>query len=272
METAKSMATRGKRNRNRRIMSVEAKLYCIFLIMLFAFICFIVFLLIVEHNEKESQAESELYFEFELEMPEANISDSDLLVEKSLEIPSLDETPTEIMDLESDSDTPLETSPVIVSVPEEAVTESPDFIIPVTEEDIGLIVQAVQHEVGSHQSYYPWADIDKIQQCMARVIINQVGRPDCGYNIYDVLFHPGHFTNIERLYNYDPEEPTTLKNVMTVLRGEDNQSSEIIFEMSFVNSTLDESLEIMEKQVGSVNPYFWTTTADDRLLVFAEPI
>lgn len=146
-----------------------------------------------------------------------------------------------------------------------------DFIIPVTEKDIGLIVMAVQHEVGSYRSFYPDADLDTIQQCMARVIINQVLEGRWGNTVPEILFYPGHFMNIERLWKYDPYEETTRKNVLTVLRGEDSLSSAITIEMSFSSScTFEDSIEIMESQVGPVIPYFWTVTAENRLLIFAE--
>ncbi len=146
-----------------------------------------------------------------------------------------------------------------------------DFIIPVTEEDIGLIVRAVQHEVGSSRSFYPDADLDTIQQCMARVIINQVLEGRWGNSVSEILFYPGHFMNIERLQKFDPYEETTRKNVLTVLRGEDYLSSTITIEMSFSSKcTFEDSIEIMESQVGPVIPYFWTVTAENRLLIFAE--
>lgn len=162
-------------------------------------------------------------------------------------------------------DSALEVTPLTEQVYE-------DFIIPVTEDDINLVVMAVQHEVGSSRSFYPNADLDTIQQCMARVIINQVLEGRWGNSVSEILFYPGHFMDIERLWKYDPYEETTRKNVLTVLRGEDSLSSTITIEMSFSSTcTFDESIEIMESQVGPVIPYFWTVTAENRLLIFAEP-
>lgn len=146
-----------------------------------------------------------------------------------------------------------------------------DFIIPITEEEIGFVVRAVQHEVGSSRSFYPDADLDTIQQCMARVIINQVIEGRWGNSVSEILFYPGHFMPIERLWRFDPYEETTRRNVLTVLRGEDSLSSTITIEMSFSSTcTYDESIEIMESQVGPVIPYFSTVTAENRLLIFAE--
>lgn len=146
-----------------------------------------------------------------------------------------------------------------------------DFIIPsITEADIAWIVKAVQHEVRSSGCNFPNADIDEVQQIMTRVIINRVGLPDFGDSIEEVLFS-GQFMPKEALKDFDPFEERTRRNVLTVLRGEDSQSSKVIFEMSFEEDhTFEESIEIMEKGVGPVIPYFWTTLSNERLLIFAE--
>ena len=176
-------------------------------------------------------------------------------------------------EVEDDSETYYEDK----SEEKESVTSlegnNDEFIISLNQKELGMIVQAVQHEVGTHENFYPNADLDFIQQCMARVIINQVGRPGYGFHdtVYEVLAHPGHFMPLEELEPYDPAEPRTLSNVLTVLRGEDSISKDVIFEMSFLTLDLNRVLEIMEEQVGKVNIYFSTVTAEGRLLVFAEP-
>lgn len=153
------------------------------------------------------------------------------------------------------------------------------FIIPVAEKDIELAARVVIHEVTASRSYYPDADIDDMQQCMARVIINQVIEGRWGDCIYDIVFYPGHFEGVEYLRDpndwkpLDPyEEELTMNNVLKVLRGEDSHSSNFItIEMSFPNTqTFDESIEVMESQVGPVDPYLWTVCAENRLLIFAE--
>lgn len=156
------------------------------------------------------------------------------------------------------------------SLEEQIVYE--DFIVPVTEYEIDLMVQAVQHEVGASEWFFPDADIDYIQQCMARVIVNKVGTPLCGDTIYSTLILSGHFMTEEDLEGIDPKEERTRKNVLTVLRGEDSISHKITIEMSFSSScTFEDSIIVMERQVGPVIPYFWTVSAEDRLLIFAEP-
>lgn len=194
-----------------------------------------------------------------------------------------------------------------------------DSIIPITDEEIVILTKVVLHEVGASQSYYPNANIDDLQQCMARVVVNQVIEGRWGNCVSDIVFYPGHFDGAEdwaKEENKDNSDESSesssdalseedkaditlaLKNIMKVLQGNDSHSSTITIEMSFPNfidsqtfddstdvmdtqsfddstevmdgQTFDDCIEVMESQVGPVIPYFWTTTADDRLLVFAE--
>ncbi len=194
----------------------------------------------------------------------------------------------------------------VMSLLEDQVYE--DFIIPVADSEIVLLTRVVLHEVGASQPYYPNANIDDIQQCMARVVVNQVIEGRWGNCVSDIVFYPGHFdgaTEWAKEKNEDSSDASSeteeeyalseaeqenialaLKNIMKVLQGEDSHSSTITIEMSFPNfydgqtfddctdsidgQTFDDCIDVMESQVGPVIPYFWTTTADDRLLMFAE--
>ncbi len=203
----------------------------------------------------ENLATSETFVEdlAKSETPVEDLAEPETLVE---EVP---ETNDELEEIES-----------VVSMEEE---NNEEFIISFDQKELGMIVQTVQHEVGAFENFYPDADLDVIQQCMTRVIINRVGRSGYGFHdtVYEVLTHPGQFVPLEELEPIDPAEPRTLSNVLTVLRGEDNISKDIIFEMSFPVPDLEQAEEIMENQVGPVNIYLSTITAEGRLLVFAEP-
>lgn len=185
-----------------------------------------------------------------------------------------------------------------------------DFIIPITDKEIVLLTKVVLHEVGASQSYYPDANIDDIQQCMARVVINQVIEGRWGNCVSDIVFYPGHFDGADAWAQEETEDNSdesseedqednsyvlseteqenitlALKNIMEVLQGNDAHSSTITIEMSFPNfsdgqtsddctdsidtQTFDDCIDVMESQVGTVIPYFWTATADNRLLLFA---
>lgn len=197
----------------------------------------------------------------------------------------------------------------VISLLEEYEYE--DSIIPITDEEIVILTRVVLHEVGASQPYYPNANIDDIQQCMARVVVNQVIEGRWGNCVSDIVFYPGHFDgaadwakeeiedNSDESSEADQEDNSyvlseteqeditlALKNIMKVLQGDDSHSSTITIEMSFPNfsdgqtsddctdvvdgQTFDDCIDVMESQVGPVIPYFWTTTADNRLLVFAE--
>lgn len=153
----------------------------------------------------------------------------------------------------------------------QSVEEEDSYIVPIETSDIGLLVQAVQHEVGASASYYPDDDLDVIQQCMTRVIINRIGKEEFADSIYEILSTPGHFMPLEELTEFDSQDERTTQNVLTVLNGEDNLSEEIIFEMSFVTLDIEHNLEVMEEQVGPVDLYMSATTADGRCLIFAAP-
>lgn len=212
--------------------------------------------------ETESQVETEKSVETEESAQE----------EESIEISEIVE---ESIDYNYDFDTN--------GIPPEELIVYEDFIVPITEYEINLMVRAVQHETGIGPWFYPDADYDYIQQCMARVIVNKVGTTGCGNTIYSTLILSGHFMTKEALFKtkieqgqeielFDPYDETTRRNVLTVLRGEDSISHTITVEMSCPkNCTLDEYLEIIKPEIGSVILYFWTVTAEGRTLFFAEP-
>lgn len=167
-------------------------------------------------------------------------------------------------------------------IPLEELIIYEDFIVPITEYEIQLMVRAVQHEVGKGDWFFPDADFDYVQQCMARVIVNKVGTTGCGDTIYSTLILSGHFMKKEALFQteikdgqeverFDPYNETTRRNVLTVLRGEDSISHTITVEMSFpTRLTFDECIEKMERDVGPVIPYFWAVTKEPRLWIVAE--
>lgn len=140
-----------------------------------------------------------------------------------------------------------------------------------TEYEIDLICCAVQHEVGSSANFYPDSDFDEIQQSMTRVIVNRIGRKGFRDSVEGVLTQSGQFMALSKLKRFDPKEEATRKNVMAVLNGEDNLSSDLIFEMSFKNTNVEESLQKMANMLGeTIRPTLTAISAEGRLLIFAE--
>lgn len=159
-------------------------------------------------------------------------------------------------------------SPSIRKLPQ---YQTDEFIIAFSNKELDMLVQAIQHEVTCDEAAFPDEDLDKIQQCMARVIINQVLDDEFKDTIYGVLSDPGHFMPLENLEAFDPHDERTLKNAMTVLKGEDSHSSKIFYEMAFKSFNLKNNLAEMEIQVGHpVKPYLTTVTSENRLFIFAE--
>ncbi len=148
-----------------------------------------------------------------------------------------------------------------------------EYIVPASEYEIGLMVQLVQHEVNNYAGFFPGYDYDYIQQLMAKVVVNRVGIVGYADSIYDVITQPGSFCSLEELAPFDSNHETTRKNVLTVLRGEDNISNLVRFEMSFPTSyDLDYINDVMTSQVGPVNFYFQCVSAEPRLVIFAEDL
>lgn len=142
-----------------------------------------------------------------------------------------------------------------------------------TEEEISLVVQAVQHEVGTNPDFYPGYeyDFDYIQQCMARVIINRIGRDGFGNTLIEVLTKPRQFMPIENLSDYDPYDERTRQNVLAVINGTDGISDDVLFEMSYKSHDLERNMENMKSQlVCEVSAYYYAFTAEGRMLIFAE--
>ncbi len=149
---------------------------------------------------------------------------------------------------------------------------SSQYPISATEAEIQLVVQAVQHEVGCDPTYFQGYDFDVIQQCMAKVILNRVGRTGFADTIDGVIDQPGQFMPRSQLTKFSPTEERTRKNVIAVLNGDASQIPDnLIFEMSFTSSDVERNLGVMERQVGDVELYYdgMARSADGRYLYFA---
>lgn len=168
--------------------------------------------------------------------------------------------------LPSSSKTDLQNSQLEESLEQTSVNNT---IITISEKEIDMLVQAVQHEVGNNPYYFPGYNFDYIQQCMAKVIINRVGKQGFANSVTDVLSQPGHFMPLENLSDFDPNDETTRQNVLSVLYGTDNIPDSLVFEMSFTSLDVNHNIEIMEQQVGDVIPFYSALTADNRYLLFA---
>lgn len=168
-----------------------------------------------------------------------------------------------------DLDEPIED--VISDDEVEITSPSAEFVL--TESEIDLVVQLVQHEVGSDPSVFAGYDFDLIQRYMARTILNRLGMHNWN-TVYEVITAPNQFCSLSELTCYSPDEPTTRCNVLSVINGEDGLPNNILYEMSWDSSTsISEAKISMQKQVGEVygEVYFYYNWGSDssRLLMFA---
>lgn len=142
-----------------------------------------------------------------------------------------------------------------------------EMVIKVSEEEIKHLIKAVKHEVGSNESYYPGYDLDYIQQCMTKVIVNRVGRKGFADSVYGVLTQQNQFMPLENLQSISIDERTR-ENVMKVLYGEDDIPSDLLFEMSYTSQNMEANISSMESMVGDVKLHHSAVTADNRVILF----
>ncbi len=204
-------------------------------------------------------------------------------VEPALEIPKL--TPKEATLLEDEDIDPLS----FVYLLEDSDPLSFDYFIEektngsynngrynltLSNDDIALICCMVQHEVGSSYSGFPGYDFDYIQRCMARVIINRIGRPQNANTVVGVITQPGQFVaslNHLKKPGIDPNDETTRRNVMAVLNGDDGISEKLLFEMSFPEYD-PSNYEAIPRILGKAKVYFEAINNTGRHLIFAEVV
>lgn len=152
-----------------------------------------------------------------------------------------------------------------------------------SEQDITILVLAVQHEVGKTPGYFPYCDdFDTLQRCMARVIVNRIGTPGFGNNLYDVLNQKNQFTGLledvshywelPNANQYDPYDERTRANVMAVLNGTDGISHDLYFERCSLRSqsSITEAWEYVKTLFASPNLKLehYEETGDGRFLMF----
>ncbi len=121
-----------------------------------------------------------------------------------------------------------------------------------TEYEIGLICQLVQHEVGNNPEFFPEYDFDQIQRYMARTVINRIGMNNW-HNAEDVITAPRQYCSLEELSSLDAYDEVTRRNVIAVAEGEDEISEDVLFEMSWsADVSIEEAWESMERQCGEI--------------------
>lgn len=152
-----------------------------------------------------------------------------------------------------------------------------------TKDEFDTIVLAVQHEVGINPDYYPnCEDFDKIQQMMARVIINRVGQPGFGATLEEVLKQPGqfpglledisHYQSLPNANQYDLYDTITRANVEAVMNGTDDLTGYIYFERCSLpgQTTIEEAWAYARSQFLSptIQLYWYEETKDGRFIMF----
>lgn len=112
-----------------------------------------------------------------------------------------------------------------------------DNLYGLTDWEIDMLVQAVQHETNNDPNYYVNFDLNKVQQLMTASIVNRIGQPGFGVgyttpsNLGEVLENSYQYDNILNELNYfNPNDETTRKNVLAVLTGAVWVPSDLYFE------------------------------------------
>lgn len=126
-----------------------------------------------------------------------------------------------------------------------------------TDYEIGLICQIVQHEVGNNPELFPGYDFDIIQQYMARTVINRIGMNNWN-NAEDVITAPKQYCSLEELSSFDANDEVTRRNVIAVANGEDGISEDVLFEMSWsADVSVKEAWASMERQCGDIYDIYY---------------
>lgn len=154
------------------------------------------------------------------------------------------------------------------------------WVYDITESDYVNLVLAIQHETGSNPDFYVNGDFDLVQQYMAKSILSRLGKPGFGanyttaYTIYDILANRGQYKNmVNELWNFDPNNERTIKNLEIVLRGEDNLPDDLYFEdCSAVGATYWEAIEVFKSHYSLCKNFevcYLSLTNEGRYIMFA---
>jgi len=136
-----------------------------------------------------------------------------------------------------------------------------------SDSDIELIAQAVEHEIGYSESYFPDNDFSEIQNHMICVILNRLENPAFPNTVWGVLFEgSGHLFENSDEVAFKPNESTisAVKKMIDV-----GPVYLDLFEMSFTSSNISLNQKVMEEQVGEVHTITNYVAADGRHLMFA---
>lgn len=203
-------------------------------------------------------------------------------------ISSFSSNPDSQCDSDTDDESSVSEEPYFFfSQPEPKIVQANETTerICISENELNLLVQVVQHEVGNSASYFVGYDFARIQQIMARVVINRTLSDEFPSTVLGVLTQPGQFEVWDDLGRYSPYDETTRVNVLAALENAD-VSSHSVFEMSWNSESIHSMLAEnglnysfenvckvcewdMESQVGSVILTASAFTADGRFLLFA---
>lgn len=168
-------------------------------------------------------------------------------------------------------------------VKSKSVDSEDDTTVPsiISDTDMDMLVLAVQHETGLNPGYYPDEDFDLLQQAMASVIWNRIGKPGFADSLEDVLSQEGQFDgllddikNIDGLANanqFNVNDSRTRKNCIAAINGELYNGEKILFERCSIDeSSLWEAWRNMQscysKQLSLVYSF---ETSDGRWIMFA---
>ena len=146
--------------------------------------------------------------------------------------------------------------------------------------EIDMLVQAVQHETGANPSFYPNGDYDVIQQYMAASIINRIGQPGFGdgyttpNSLYEVLANPVQYGSmVWELDWYDANDTRTRNNVMAVLNRYAYTPENLYFERcSEVGEEYWSAQDSFYSQYGynsSISICYMSLTQEGRYIIFA---
>ncbi len=149
-----------------------------------------------------------------------------------------------------------------------------------TESEICILCQAVQHETGTNPDFFPNGDFDIVQQYMAASILNRIGQPGFGSNyttansLYEVLANPIQYGNmLWELDQFAPYDERTLDNIYRVLTGTANIPAFLYFERcSNVGEDYWSAQNSFYEQYGydsTIKVAYMSQTLEGRFIIFA---
>ena len=224
--------------------------------------------------DKEALAEATIIYEEEQKNKEETSIVTSKLADESIHVEEISEEASKL------AEEPEEDSRETKTKEQQA---SPEANYSLTEAEISMLCQAVQHETGSDPSFYICGDFDTVQQYMAASIINRIGQSGFGVDyttpnsLYDVLANSVQYGNmLWELSQFNAYDERTRSNVYAVLNGTANVPAYLYFERcSYVGEDYYSAKNSFYEQYGyesTIQVAYMSQTVEGRFIIFATNI